>query len=81
MGRVIRSERLALGHSPRQRLVLLAAATQAGLSPAEMEGRLQVCGRVAARPAGGSSRAAPARRPHRGPVRRPHMAWRGRLPR
>lgn len=42
MGRVVSADRLVLGAASRQRLVLLAAAKAAGISPEDMAGRLQV---------------------------------------
>jgi len=41
MGRVVHSDRITLGLRPRQRLVILAAAQQLSISPADMEMRLQ----------------------------------------
>lgn len=43
MGRVVRSDRLVLGAGGQQRLKLLAAAREAGITPEEMQQRVQVC--------------------------------------
>jgi hypothetical protein len=42
MGRVVQSDRLVIGSSPRQRLVVLAAARAAGVGEEEMQRRVQV---------------------------------------
>jgi len=44
MGRVVQSDRLVLGSTPRQRLVVLAAARHAGVSEEEMAQRVKVRG-------------------------------------
>jgi hypothetical protein len=42
MGRVVQSDRLVIGSSPRQRIVIIAAARSIGVSEDDMRDKIQV---------------------------------------